>query len=234
MCVDFVAGWVGDSGEVGMLDFPLFQAIVNGFAYGNSFSDTSGLSLKSVLDQDYLYGDHANEMVVFLDNHDRNRFLTEAGGSVARLQNALTFLFTVRGIPCVFQGTEQNRGNVYDDLMVGMADTWNRWCMVQKDANGNVLNNYFNTGTNTYQLIADLSESKDNYPALSYGTQREMWAEPNIYAFSRRIDTGTNAGDEIICAFNNSNVKQTVDDTKPFQHIYPRFCRRRGHVGSFC
>lgn len=208
MCVDFVAGWVGDSGEVGMLDFPLFQAIVNGFAYGNSFSDTSGLSLKSVLDQDYLYGDHANEMVVFLDNHDRNRFLTEAGGSVARLQNALTFLFTVRGIPCVFQGTEQNRGNVYDDLMVGMADTWNRWCMVQKDANGNVLNNYFNTGTNTYQLIADLSELKDNYPALSYGTQREMWAEPNIYAFSRRIDTGTNAGDEIICAFNNSNVKQ--------------------------
>lgn len=210
MCVDFVANWVGDSGEVGMLDFPLFQAIVNGFAYGNSFSDANSLSLKSVLGQDYLYGDHANEMVVFLDNHDRNRFLTEAGGSVARLQNALTFLFTVRGVPCVFQGTEQNRGNVYDDLMVGMADTWNRWCMVQKDANGNVLNNYFNTSTNTYQLIADLSEMKDTYPALSYGTQREMWAEPNIYAFSRRIDTGANAGDEIICAFNNSNVKRNV------------------------
>lgn len=64
-----------------------------------------------------LYGDNANEMVVFLDNHARNRFLTEAGGNVEKLQNALTFLFTVRGVPVVFQGTEQNRGNMYHDLL---------------------------------------------------------------------------------------------------------------------
>lgn len=210
MCVDFLADWVGDNGEVGMLDFPLFQAIVNGFAYGNSFDDANGISLKSVLDQDYLYGDNANEMVVFLDNHDRNRFLTEADGSVDRLQNALTFLYTVRGIPCVFQGTEQNRGNTYDDIMVGMADTWNRWSMVEKDANGNVLNDYFDTNTDTYQLIADLSELKDDYPALQFGTQREMWASANVYAFSRRIDSGTDEGDEIICAFNNSNSKKSA------------------------
>ena len=210
MCVDFVADWVGTNGEVGMLDFPLFQAIVNCFAHGESFNSTSGISIKSVLDQDYLYGDNANEMVVFLDNHDRNRFLTEAGGSVAKLQNALTFLFTVRGVPCVFQGTEQNKGNTYNDYMVGMADTWNRWSMVEKDANGNVLNNYFNTNTDTYQLVASLNQLKDSYPALSYGTQREMWADSNVYVFSRRIDSGTNAGEEIICAFNNSSSSQNV------------------------
>ena len=210
MCVDFVADWVGENAETGMLDFPLFQAIVNGFAYGNSFSDTNSISLKSVLDQDYLYGDSANEMVVFIDNHDRNRFLTEAGGNVDRLQNALTFLFTVRGVPCVFQGTEQNRGNANNQLMGGIADIWNRWCMVQKDSNGNVIKDYFNTSTDTYQLIQDLSELKDSYPALSYGTQREMWAEPNVYVFSRRIDTGVDTGDEIICAFNNSDTSRSV------------------------
>ena len=64
-----------------------------------------------------LYGDNANEMVVFLDNHARNRFLTEASGNAEKLQNALTFLFTVRGVPVVFQGTEQNRGNMYHDLL---------------------------------------------------------------------------------------------------------------------
>jgi len=166
--------------------------------------------VKSILDQDYLYGDNANEMVVFIDNHDRNRFLTEAGGNVAKLQNALTFLFTVRGIPCVFQGTEQNKGNTYNDLMVGMADTWNRWSMVEKDNNGTVVNDHFNTSTNTYQLVAQLSSLKDQYPALSFGTQREMWASPNIYAFSRRIDSGVDAGSEIICAFNNANTSMSA------------------------
>ncbi len=209
MHVDFVSQWVGSNGEVGMLDFPLFQAIVDGFAHGSSF-DNKDFSIKSVLDQDYLYGDNANEMVVFLDNHDRNRFLTEAGGNVAKLQNALTFLFSVRGIPVVFQGTEQNRGNMYNDLMYGMADSWNRWSMVEKDAGGNVLQNYFNTGTSTYQLVARLNNLKASYPALSYGTQREMWASANIYAFSRRIDSGASAGSEVICAFNNSDSARSA------------------------
>ena len=103
MDVGFVSQWVGENGEVGMLDFPLFQAMVNSFAHGDSFNS----NIKAVLDKDYLYGNNANEMMVFLDNHDRNRFLTEAGKNVKRLQNALTFLFTVRGNPIVFQGTEQ-------------------------------------------------------------------------------------------------------------------------------
>lgn len=209
MHTDFVSQWVGDNGEVGMLDFPLFQAMVDAFAHGSDFNNQS-FSIKSVLDQDYLYGDNANEMVVFLDNHDRNRFLTEAGGDVAKLQNALTFLFTVRGVPVVFQGTEQNRGNMYDDLMYGMADSWNRWSMVEKSANGTVLHDYFNTSTDSYQLVAQLNGLKETYPALSYGTQREMWASPNLYAFSRRIDSGTNAGEELICAFNNSAGKQNA------------------------
>lgn len=206
MDVSFVSQWVGASGEVGMLDFPLFQAIVDSFAHGENFSNT----IKAVLDQDYLYGENANEMVVFLDNHDRNRFLTEAGGNISKLQNALTFLFTVRGNPVVFQGTEQNRGNMYNDMMYGLADSWNRWSMVERDSNGNVINDYFNTNTDTYQLITQLNQLKDTYPALSYGTQREMWTSANVYAFSRRIDTGINAGSEIICSFNNSDNHQSV------------------------
>src|SRR5699024_12244219 len=69
-------------------------------------------------------------------NHDRNRFLTEAGGDVDKLHNALTFIYTARGIPVVFQGTEQNRGNANGQIISGIADTWNRWSMQTKDANG--------------------------------------------------------------------------------------------------
>lgn len=206
----FVSQWVGDNGETGMLDFPLFQAAVNCFAKGNSFSDTSNMCLKSEFDNDYLYGSHVNDMVTFLDNHDRNRFLTEAGGSVAKLQNALTFLFAARGIPVVFQGTEQNKGNANGTDINGIADTYNRWDMVQKDYNGNVVNNYFNTNTDTYQLVAKLNSARQKYVALQNGTQREMWSSPNFYGFSRRMDSGSNAGQEVISAFNNSDSTQSA------------------------
>ena len=205
MCTDYVAKWVGDNGEDGMLDFPLFQAVVNDFAYGKNFDNIDEISLKKVFDQDVLYGDNVNNMVTFIDNHDRNRFLTEAGGNVQKMQNALTFIFACRGVPTVFQGTEQNKGNANGQAINGIADTWNRWCMQKKDYNGNVIEDYFNENSDTYQLIAHLNQLRREYPALRQGTQREMWSSPHYYAFSRRIDSGENEGNEVICAFNNSD-----------------------------
>ncbi|WP_340022472.1 carbohydrate binding domain-containing protein [Paenibacillus sp. FSL K6-1096] len=205
---EFVSRWVGANKEWGMLDFPLFFSVLNSFAYGQSFDS----NIKSTLAQDSYYGGNANHMVTFIDNHDRNRFLTEAGGNVAKLQNALTFIFTVRGTPVVFQGTEQNKGNGNGQIMTGgIADTWNRWSMVKRDASGNVLENYFNENASTYKHVAKLNEIRKNNPALRTGTQREMWSAQNLYAFSRRIDSGTNVGQEVISAFSNaSSGSQTV------------------------
>lgn len=204
MDVNFVKDWVGDNAETGMLDFPLFQAIVNDFAYGQNFNNTSEISVQAIFDQDGLYGSHVNDMVTFIDNHDRNRFLTEAGGDTDKLHNALTFIFTARGVPVVFQGTEQNRGNANGQTISGIADTWNRWSMVTKDENGNVIHDYFDTSTDTYQLIAQLNGLRSEYEALRYGTQREMWTSMHTYAFSRRMDSGENEGQELICAFHNA------------------------------
>lgn len=205
---EFVSRWVGNNKEWGMLDFPMFFSVLNSFAYGQSFES----NIKSTLAQDSYYNGNANHMVTFIDNHDRNRFLTEAGGSVDKLQNALTFIFTVRGTPVVFQGTEQNKGNGNSQIMTGgIADTWNRWSMVKRDASGNVIENYFNENASTYKHVAKLNEIRKNNPALRTGTQREMWAAQNLYAFSRRIDTGTNQGQEAISVFSNqSNGSQTV------------------------
>ncbi|WP_410769640.1 carbohydrate binding domain-containing protein [Fontibacillus sp. BL9] len=205
---EFVSRWVGQNKEWGMLDFPLFFSVLNSFAYGQSFDS----NIKSTLAQDSLYNGNANHMVTFIDNHDRNRFLTEAGGSVEKLQNALTFIFTVRGVPVVFQGTEQNKGNGNGSIITGgIADTWNRWSMVKRDGNGNVVQNYFNENTSTYQYVAKLNQIRKNYEALRKGTQREMWSAQNLYAFSRRMDNGANLGQEVISVFSNaSSGTQTV------------------------
>lgn len=204
MDVNFISKWVGDQGETGMLDFPLFQAIVDAFAHEKSFVNT----VKGVLDQDYHYGNSANEMVTFIDNHDRNRFLTEANNDKSKLHNALAFLFAVRGNPVVFQGTEQNRGNANGQLMKGMPDIWNRWSMVTRDKNGNVIKDYFDSNTDTYRFIAQLNSYREENSALSYGRQYEMWADNDFYAFSRIVDNSAN--EEIICAFNKGKGARNV------------------------
>uniref|UniRef100_UPI0014388CC2 alpha-amylase family glycosyl hydrolase n=1 Tax=Paenibacillus sp. HB172176 TaxID=2493690 RepID=UPI0014388CC2 len=199
---EFVSRWVGSGKEWGMLDFPLFFSILNSFAYGQSFDS----SIKSTLAQDSVYNGNENHMATFIDNHDRNRFLQEAGGSVDKLQNALSFLFTVRGMPVVFQGTEQNKGNGNNQILSGgISDTWNRWSMVKRDSNGNVLQDYFDESTNTYQHVAKLNQIRRSYEALRTGKQREMWSAQNLYAFSRRVDSGANVGQEVISVFSNAS-----------------------------
>ena len=200
----FIARWLGQDRETGMLDFPLFMAIVDCFAQGKNFS-----IMRDLFAKDHYYGDHINDMVTFIDNHDRNRFLTEAHNQVPRLQNALAFLFTVRGVPCVFQGTEQNRGNADGKIMSGgMPDIWNRWCMVTKDRDGKVIHDYFRTDTDTYKLVAALNKLRAGERALSCGKQTELLVENNVYAFSRQTDKPQ---EEIICAFNNSDKVQDVE-----------------------
>lgn len=214
MHVEFVSRWNDSNSEWGMLDFPLYQAIINGFAYEQNLNDTSydALSVKNILDQDHYYDGRENHMVVFLDNHDKNRFLTEASGNTSKLKNAISFIYTVRGVPVIFQGTEQNKGNINNNYINGIADTWNRWSMFTKNANGDITGDYFNTNTDTYQLISSLNALRKEYEALRTGKQREMWAEEKLYAFSRRVESGANEGEEVISAFNTSynDITRTI------------------------
>ena len=216
--VDFVSQWVGDNGEDGMLDFPLFEAIVKDFANCESFN-TGWTSIQSVFAQDYKYGTNINNMVTFIDNHDRDRFISAVTAEdvdmptrIKRMQNALTFIYSCRGIPTVFQGTEQEIGNKWGVCANGgISDTCNRWNMVEKDFDGNVVADHFNTDTDTYKLIAKLNEIRRAHPALQYGTQREMWSSDHLYAFSTRLDDAQGDDIEAICAFNNCGGDQSAN-----------------------
>lgn len=103
-----------------LFDFPLQQALKRIFIEGESFNllATPYSSLKDsgggILNHDTMYTNH-NMLVTLLDNHDLGeRFLTAAmnksqgneGWSVQMLKMALTLLFTTRGIPQIYYGTE--------------------------------------------------------------------------------------------------------------------------------
>lgn len=174
----------------GELDFPFFFNAREVFAYDNSFQQ-----IKNVLDQDWRYK-NTLRLLPFLDNHDRDRFLALADDNYRRLRLALTFLFTARGIPVVYYGTEQAYyGGGVPTEWQGIANNYNREPL--RDYNENHV---------VYKHIQRLSQLRKDYPALRRGTQREMWIEPNVYAYSRRVDS---TGVEVITAMTNSWDPQT-------------------------
>jgi glycosidase len=120
-------------------------------------------------------------VVNFLDNHDVGRFLF-SGQGVAALQNALLFIFTEQGIPCVYYGTEQELSGGNDPA--NREDLWDTG---------------YDETKSTFLWIQRLSRVRRGYRALSHGDQKVVWAsarkadetDAGIFAFER---TGGEAG----------------------------------------
>lgn len=102
------AGKVNHDGYVSylpsLMDFPLqinfTEALNDEITWGNGF-----VKPYRTLASDFLYGDPYN-LVVFPDNHDMTRFLTQVNNDLNLFKMGLVFYTTVRGIPQFYYGTE--------------------------------------------------------------------------------------------------------------------------------
>jgi hypothetical protein len=83
-----------------MFDFPLGFAIADVFCRGESPS-----KLAAVLTNDRRYPD-PSRLVTLVDNHDLPRILSQCGGDVEKVKQALAFLISMRGVPSIIWGTE--------------------------------------------------------------------------------------------------------------------------------
>ncbi|MCA9665489.1 MAG: hypothetical protein KC503_07870 [Myxococcales bacterium] len=91
-----------DDSGFSVLDFSLMSTFRDNLSQGRF----SGLS--SVFARDHFYGD-ATKLVTFIDNHDigpQNDWKYRFAGSDSALASALNLIWLVRGIPCLFYGTE--------------------------------------------------------------------------------------------------------------------------------
>ena len=84
----------------GMLNFPLYGALVDVFARGRPTAELADRVQRMVA----VHRD-VHRMPSFIDNHDVDRWL--AGGSEAGMKQALLALMTLPGIPVLYYGTEQ-------------------------------------------------------------------------------------------------------------------------------
>lgn len=83
-----------------LMDFPLQNALVKSMTEDWGFNH-----LYETLAQDYIYP-RADNLVIFGENHDTERYFTAIGENIPKLKTAMTFLMTTRGIPQVYFGGE--------------------------------------------------------------------------------------------------------------------------------
>jgi glycosidase len=98
---DECGGGKDDSG-FSVLDFSLMSTFRDNISQGRF----SGLS--AIFSRDHLYGD-ATKLITFIDNHDigpQNDWKYRFAGTDSALASALNLIFLVRGIPCLYYGTE--------------------------------------------------------------------------------------------------------------------------------
>jgi glycosidase len=181
-----------------VLDYPLY------FLVGSVFAGASG-NTKQISDHyanvaAYYDTNAQMRLVTFLDNHDQPRFLNSSTAN--RLAVALAFLYTSRGIPCLYYGTEQ--------AFNGATDPYDREDMFAgqfKDA-GMAGVDSFNLTHPLFRLVAQLNNFRRLYPALSLGSQVDLAnnaSGPGLFAYSRRL-----GAQEILVVLNTAGSTQIL------------------------
>ena len=165
------------------LDFPLYHAIDDVFAWDNGFGEIDG-----VLTQEAVNFQQVNDLVTFIDNHDRQRFLSIKDNQ-NRLHEALAFLLTCRGVPVIYYGTEQYLHNDTN----GGNDPYNRPMMAA-----------FDTSTTAYKLISKLAALRKANAAIPNGTIKQRWITNDVYIYER-----TFAGSTVLAAINKNETSAT-------------------------
>ena len=149
-------------------------------------------------------------LVNFLDNHDVQRFLYQGTGAskfkappLQHLQNALLFLLTEDGIPCIYYGTEQE--------FTGGNDPANR---------EDLWNSGYATDGNTFKWIKNLIAIRKRHKALMVGDLKVIWStdhtdkeeDAGIFAYER---TGGDAAGAYALAVFNTNASKTSSTKDP-------------------
>jgi glycosidase len=166
---------------ISMLDFPLNTAIRSVFGPSNAAFST----IDTVISQENSNFTWKEDLVTFVDNHDMARFLS-INNNNNRLHQAMSFVLTSRGVPCIYYGTEQYLHNDTD----GGTDPYNRNMM-----------SGFSTSTTAYQLINKLSTLRRTNTAVPYGSMSQRWINSDVYIYERKF-----FGNVVLVAINKNET----------------------------
>ncbi|MDD3654233.1 MAG: alpha-amylase family glycosyl hydrolase [Desulfotomaculaceae bacterium] len=161
--------------------------------------------VSGVLDTDWKYN-NANRLVTLVDNHDLEKRIMSwavgcAGGdrnrAAALVVYVLSFLFTTRGIPQVYYGTEI--GMEGDSKEGGDAHLRHDMAWEKIDPNTQEPYPNFVVESYIYHYLRRLIKIRRENEALQYGYLFTLYSDFDCYVFMREF-----RGNTIIVALNNS------------------------------
>jgi glycosidase len=187
-----------------VMDFILENALTKCFnEHGNSWEDVGMNRLYNTIADDYLYPD-VNNLLIFAENHDTQRYNHVLNGDLAKYKMAMSFLMTTRGIPEIYYGSEigmtgnkdKGDGDIRRDFPGGwQGDSINAFTPAGRNS---VQNEYFN-------FTAKLLNWRKNKPVIHTGLLTHYVPENDVYVYFRYNDT-----EKIMVILNNNESEQTL------------------------
>jgi neopullulanase len=187
----------------GATDFQTLWGITD--AMTKDFGWTDGVNkLYTILAQDFVYKDPAKN-VVFLDNHDINRFYSVVSENMAKYKMAMGWLLTTRGIPQLYYGneiimsgiTQPNDGYVRLDFPGGWpGDEKNKFTAEGRSEKENEIFNYIKT-------VANYRKQSN---ALTRGKFTQYLPVDAVYVYFRK-----HASQTVMVVMNTAKEKREFD-----------------------
>ncbi len=186
-----------------VFDFPLMYAISKAFNEQEGWS-TGTAELYEVISQDFVYS-HPENLVLFADNHDGDRFYSKMGEDIRKFKLAMAFLMTTRGIPQIYYGTEilmtglehNGHGDIRKDFPGGWpGDTLNAFTAKGRTKEQNEAFNYLKT----------LMNWRKDKKVIHSGKLTHYIPQDGVYVYFRYNNHAS-----VMILLNNTDKTKTVD-----------------------
>lgn len=184
-----------ENGIPAMIHFPLYGTFGDVFARGHAPAELAWRVERS-------FAIHADpwRMPTFVDNHDVDRFL--AGADERALQQALLAMFTLPGIPVLWQGTEQGFRNQRDAMFAGGFGSGGK--------------DHFDTAHPLYRTIAAMATLRRAHPALSRARPEFLAADAAgtgavAWRMQGDAEAGSRDGESLLVAMNTAEQAELLD-----------------------
>lgn len=196
-----------------VMDFTLYTDLPNALKEEESW-DKGMIKIYNSFGNDFLYPD-INNVLVFFENHDTERFNEIFKGDVRYYKMAMSLMATVRGIPQIYYGSEI--GMQGDKNKGGDAD-------IRRDFPGGWkgdLQNAFNPETQTseqkefHNYTQKLLNWRKGKEVIHTGKTKHYMPKEKVYVYFRyneKVGISRDLSDQkIMVIINNNEEKQTFD-----------------------
>ncbi|MBP2283382.1 glycosidase [Flavobacterium sp. CG_23.5] len=187
-----------------VMDFTLYEATTKVFNEDDGSWDKGIIKLYDNFTNDFLYP-NSNNLLVFVENHDTNRFNQTYGNDIRKYKMAMTLLATVRGIPQLYYGSEigmigdKNKGDA--DIRQDFPGGW------EGDQNNAFIKEGRTLGQSEYfDFTAKLFNWRKTKSVVHFGKMTHYIPENNVYVYFRY-----NTNETVMVLINNSKETHKIN-----------------------